>query len=230
MRIGQFGDLDTRRLERTGTPEVVLAEDKRDDHLAQLCEAFVEEADWALVSRLTPDRVHLVENESWETIYHEEARLAVLRTEQARLPEHGGRVAVVAAGTADVGVAEEARLAARVTGSQTERAYDVGVAGPHRLPRALDEIEETPDVFVCVAGREAALPTVLAGIVEQPVIAVPTSVGYGHGGGGESALSSVLQSCAPLLAVNIDAGLPAGLCASKIARRVGRARRDPNTA
>jgi NCAIR mutase (PurE)-related protein len=224
VRVGQFGDLDTRRLERTGTPEVILAEGKRDEHLAQLCEAFVDEADWAIVSRLIPERADLVEGEAYETTYHEEARLAVLRTEDAQLPEHGGRVAVVAAGTADVGVAEEARLAARLTGAETQRAYDVGVAGPHRLERALDEMDTDPDVYVCVAGREAALPTVLAGTVDPPVVAVPTSVGYGHGADGESALSSVLQSCAPLLAVNIDAGIPAGLCASKIARQVGRVR------
>ncbi len=230
MRVGQFGDLDTRRLDRTGTPEVILAEGKRDEHLAQLCEAFVDEAEWALVSRLTPDRVGLVESETWETTYHADARVAVLRTPRAQLPEHGGRVAVVAAGTSDVGVAEEARLAARHTGSHTQRAYDVGVAGPDRLRRALEAMDEEPDVYVCVAGREAALPTVLAGTVEQPVIGVPTSVGYGHRGGGESALSSVLQSCAPLLAVNIDAGLPAGLCASKIARQAGRTRRDRDTA
>jgi NCAIR mutase (PurE)-related protein len=230
VRVGQFGDLDTRRLDRTGTPEVILAEDKRDEHLAQLCEAFVDDADWALVSRLASDRVPLVEGEAWQTTYHEDARLAVLRTERAELPDHGGRVAVIAAGTADVGVAEEARLAARHTGASTQRAYDVGVAGPHRLGRALDDLDEEPDVFVCAAGREAALPTVLAGTVEQSVVAVPTSVGYGHRGSGKSALSSVLQSCAPLLAVNIDAGLPAGLCASKIARQAGRARRDRDTA
>lgn len=224
MRVGHFGDLDVDRFERTGTPEVILAEDKRDDHLAALCEAFVDEAQFALVSRLAPDRVGLVEGEAWETEYHEEAQLAVLSTQGAVLPEHGGRVAVVAAGTSDIGVAEEARIAARVTGASTQRAYDVGVAGPHRIDRALDELDPRPDVFVCVAGREAALPTVLAAKVEQPVVGVPTSVGYGHGGEGESALMGVLQSCAPLLAVNIDAGLPAGLCASKVARLAGRSR------
>jgi NCAIR mutase (PurE)-related protein len=230
VRVGEFGDLDTRREERTGTPEVILAEDKRDEHLVQLCEAFVDDADRAIVSRLAPERADLVEGEAWETTYNEAARTAVLETEDAEHPDHGGRVCVIAAGTADVGVAEEARVAAKHTGSRTERAYDVGVAGPHRLPRALDELDEDPDAFVCVAGREAALPTVLAGTVEAPVIGVPTSVGYGHRGEGKSALSSVLQSCAPLLAVNIDAGLPAGLCASKIARQAGRARRDRDTA
>lgn len=227
MRVGSFADLDTGRLERTGTPEVILAEDKDDHHLEDLTAAFVEEADWAIVSRLAPERIGLVEGEDWETTYHEQARIAVLRTGEAELPDHGGHVAVIAAGTADVGVAEEARLTARLTGSATQQAYDVGVAGPHRIRRALDELDP-PDVYVCVAGREAALPTVLAGSVDEPVVAVPTSVGYGHGGGGESALSSVLQSCAPLLAVNIDAGVPAGLCASKVARQVGRARRDRN--
>ncbi|MDX1612272.1 MAG: AIR carboxylase family protein, partial [Candidatus Thermoplasmatota archaeon] len=112
-----------------------------------------------------------------------------------------------------------------VTGSETERAYDIGVAGPHRLARALEGLAWEPDVIVCAAGREAALPVVLAGLVEPPVIAVPTSVGYGHGGQGEAALKGVLQSCAPLLTVNIDAGLVAGLCASKIARLAGRGRR-----
>lgn len=227
--MGHFGDLDTDRYERTGTPEVILAEGKRDEHLAALCEAFVDEAQFALVSRLTPDRVPLVEGDAWETTYHEDARLSLLSTPGAVLPEHGGRVAVIAAGTSDVGVAEEARIAARITGAATQRAYDVGVAGPHRLTRALDELDPQPDVYVCVAGREAALPTVLAGTVEEPVIGVPTSVGYGHGGGGESALMGVLQACAPLLAVNIDAGVPAGLCASKIARQVGKARHGQGT-
>lgn len=224
VRVGHFGDLDIERFERTGTPEIILAEDKRDEHLAALCEAFVDEAELALVSRLAPDRVHLVRSEAWTTTYHEEAQLAILSTEGAVLPQHGGRVAVIAAGTSDVGVAEEARLTARVMGASTQRAYDVGVAGPHRLDRALEALDPHPDVFVCVAGREAALPTVLAAKVTEPVIGVPTSVGYGHGGGGESALMGILQACAPLVAVNIDAGVPAGLCASKVARLAGRER------
>lgn len=223
MRVGHFGDLDTDRFERTGTPEVILAEGKRDEHLAEVCASFVDEADVALVSRLAPERVDLVEGEDWRTDYREEARLAILTTEDAILPTHEGRVTVIAAGTSDVGVAEEARISARVSGAETARAYDVGVAGPHRIQRALDELERT-DVYVCVAGMEAALPTVLAAMVEEPVIGVPTSVGYGHGGDGEGALMGVLQSCAPLLAVNVDAGVPAGLCASKVARLAGRTR------
>lgn len=224
MRVGHFGDLDTERFERTGTPEVILAEDKRDEHLSELCAAFVDDADLAIVSRLSPERVELVEGPNWATEYHEEARLAILKTPQAALPRHGGRVAVIAAGTSDVGVAEEARLSASVTGAETQRAYDVGVAGPHRIDRALEGLDPDPDVFVCVAGREAALPTVLAAKVQEPVVGLPTSVGYGHGGGGQSALMGVLQSCAPLLAVNIDAGVPAGLCASKVAELAGRTR------
>ncbi len=224
MRVGHFGDLDTGRFERTGTPEVILAEDKRDEHLAELCRAFVDDADLAIVSRLSPQRAPLVEGDAWTTEYHEEARLAILSTSDAKVPRHGGRVAVIAAGTSDVGIAEEARLTARLTGAATQRAYDVGVAGPHRIGRALDDLSPSPDVYVCVAGREAALPAVLAAKVQEPVIGVPTSVGYGHGGEGESALMGVLQSCAPLLAVNIDAGVPAGLCASKVAALAGRTR------
>lgn len=224
MRVGHFGDLDTDRFRRTGTPEVILAEGKRDEHLAELCEAFVDEAEVALVSRLTPGRVDLVTGDDWTTDYHEDARLALLTTDRAVVPDHGGRVAVIAAGTSDVGVAEEVRISARVTGARTQRAYDVGVAGPHRLDRALDELDPDPDVYVCVAGREAALPNVLAGKVQAPVIGVPTSVGYGYGGEGESALMGLLQACAPLLVVNIDAGIPAGLCASQVARLAGRTR------
>ncbi len=224
VRVGHFGDLDTRRFDRTGTPEVILAEGKRDEHLEQLCRAFVGEADMALVSRLTPDRVHLVESNAWTTEYHEEARLALLKTNEATPPKHGGRVGVIAAGTSDVGIAEEARITASVSGSQTQRAYDVGVAGPHRIDQALEAMDPKPHVFVAVAGREAALPTVLAAKVKEPVIGVPTSIGYGHGGDGESALMSILQSCAPLLAVNIDAGIPAGLCADKVAKLASRRR------
>lgn len=224
MRVGHFGDLDTSRFERTGTPEVILAEDKRDEHLEQLCKAFVHDAGMALVSRLAPHRVPLVEDDAWTTTYHEEARLALLETSTANPPKHGGHVGVIAAGTSDVGIAEEARITANATGSTTQRAYDVGVAGPHRIDRALDELDPIPDVFIAVAGREAALPTVLAAKVVEPVIGVPTSVGYGHGGGGESALMGVLQSCAPLLAVNIDAGVPAGLCANKVAQVAARRR------
>lgn len=226
MKVGHFADLDTERWARTGTPEVILAEGKTDAHLTELARAFVTEAGLAIVSRLTPERVPLVEGDGWETTYHAEARLAVLAIEGTPLPTHGGRVMVLAAGTADVGVAEEARIIATLTGSETTRAYDVGVAGPHRLQAALEALDAQarPDVFVCVAGREAALPVVLAAHVEEPVIAVPTSVGYGLGGRGEAALLGLLQACAPLLVVNIDAGVPAGLAASKIARIAGRAR------
>lgn len=229
MKVGHFGDLDTERWQRTGTPEAILAEGKRDDHLRELAERFVQETGHVLVTRLAPDRVPLVEDPAWSTTYHDEARLAVLRVGETRLPRHGGRVAVVAAGTADVGVAEEARVTADEIGSQTARAYDVGVAGPHRLQAALDDLPSTPHVFICVAGREAALPVVLAAQVEQPVIAVPTSVGYGYGGGGEAALKGVLQACAPLVTVNIDAGFPAGVCADKIARQAGRLNEDART-
>lgn len=229
MKVGHFGDLDTERWQRTGTPEAILAEGKRDDHLRDLAGRFVAETGHVLVTRLTPDRVDLVQGEGWTTTYHEEARMAVLRVGTTELPRHGGRVAILAAGTADVGVAEEARITAHETGSETARAYDVGVAGPHRLVEALEELPFEPHVYICAAGREAALPVVLAAQVEQPVIAVPTSVGYGHGGGGEAALKGVLQACAPLVTVNIDAGFPAGVCASKIARQAGRTTTDART-
>ena len=224
MKVSHFGDLDIDRWSRTGTPEVILAEGKQDAHLSDLARAFVTEAGLAVVSRLTRERAHLVEGDAWQTTYHEEAQIAILRTEGAVTASNGGTVCVLAAGTADVGVAEEVRLVAEVAGCTVSRVYDVGLAGPHRLEEALASLDEEPDVFVAVAGREAALPVALAARTDRPVIAVPTSVGYGAGGKGEAALLGCLQACAPLLVVNIDAGVPAGLCAAKIAALAGRAR------
>jgi pyridinium-3,5-biscarboxylic acid mononucleotide synthase len=127
-----------------------------------------------------------------------------------------GTVAVVTAGTSDVVLAEEARAILTELGIRVVTAYDVGVAGLHRLLRAVRRLEaHRPETYLVFAGREGALPTVLAGLVRAPVVGVPTSVGYGRGGGGEAALNAMLQSCAPLAVVNIDAAVPAALFAAQ---------------
>lgn len=126
-------------------------------------------------------------------------------------------MALVTAGTADHAVASECREVLRALGIRTALEYDVGVAGLHRLLAAVARLERRrPDVYLAFAGREGALPTVLAGLVRAPVVGVPTSVGYGRGGRGEAALTAMLQSCAPVAVVNIDAGVPAALFAAQL--------------
>lgn len=125
-------------------------------------------------------------------------------------------VAIVTAGTSDVPLAEEARALLGELGLEVARAYDVGVAGLHRLLRALRRLERRrPELYLVFAGREGALPTVVAGLVRAPVVGVPTSIGYGRGGRGEAALTAMLQSCAPIAVVNIDAAVPAALFAAQ---------------
>lgn len=219
MKTGDVAILDLAREARTGIPEVVLAEGKRDEDLVAVVRAFAAHKPRVLVSRLAPERVPLLVG--LPVAYHARARLAVVG--EGRRPKTGGRVLVLAAGTADVEVAEEARVVAEELGCETRHHYDVGVAGIHRLYPALDDASWA-DAIVVVAGREGALAPVVAGLVDRPVIGVPVSVGYGAGGRGEAALLSMLQSCSPLTVVNIDAGFVGGACAAQIADRVAGAR------
>lgn len=220
MRVENVAKLDLAREARTGIPEVVLAEGKLDDHLASIAQEFVAKKGRALVSRLDPARLRLFDGLTVEKRWSPEARLLALGE---RAPRTGGRVLVLAAGTADIPVAEEARIVAEEIGCETRAAYDVGVAGLHRLFPELDHAEWA-DVVVVAAGREGALATVVAGLVDRPVIGLPVSTGYGAGGKGEAALLSMLQACSPLVCVNVDAGTVAGACAAQIANRVARAR------
>ena len=218
--VDEVAKLDLAREARTGIPEVVLAEGKRDADLVAVIEAFVRETRRVLVSRLDPARTRLLGHLA-PFSYDERARLAVLG--DSPRPPTGGRVLVLAAGTADIPVAEEARLVAQELGCETRHHYDVGVAGIHRLFPALDDAPWA-DAIVVVAGREGAIAPVVAGLVDRPVIGVPVSIGYGMGGRGEAALMSMLQSCSPLTVVNIDAGFVGGACAAQIANRVASAR------
>ncbi len=224
--VGDVAKLDVEREARTGIPEVVLAEGKLDAHLRDIVRAFADSRGRVLVSRLASDRLSLFEGLGLDLLYHRDARLLVASRSGA--PERlrsGGRVGVLAAGTADVPIAEEARVVAEELGCETLAIYDVGVAGIHRLYPALDRLLAADvDVVVVAAGREGALATVVAGLVDRPVIGLPVSTGYGHGGAGEAALSAMLQSCSPLTVVNIDAGAVAGATAALAANRVARAR------
>jgi NCAIR mutase (PurE)-related protein len=220
--------VDLAREERKGVPEVVLAETKADDVLLAAVRAFLDGRGRAIVSRVRPEqgallRAAFAESEVEE---HGRGRTLVLRTPGWVGPPPGGRVAVITAGSSDVPVADEAAVVAREMGCQLWSAYDVGVAGIHRLFGPLRElVERSVDVVIVAAGMDGALPSVVAGLVDVPVIGLPVSVGYGLGGGGLAALMSMLQTCAPgLTVVNIDNGVGAGATAGLLARRVAVAR------
>src|SRR5204863_4768268 len=167
-----------------------------------------------LVTRITREHARAVRKELKSAVFHEDARC--LTYEKAPLPKRPGNIAVLAAGTSDLPVAEEAAVTAEIMGNQVERLYDVGVAGLHRLLNGLDVIQSA-HVVIAVAGMEGALPSVVAGLVNKPVIAVPTSVGYGASLGGLAALLAMLNSCGSgLTVVNINNGFGAGYAASQI--------------
>lgn len=193
---------------------MILAEGKSIEQLRGIVEAIVADGAGALVSRPSPaQRRALLRRWGPGVTIRELAGGRLLRVPgPLGVAPIRGTVAVVTAGTSDVAVAEEAVAVLEELGIQVVRAYDVGVAGLHRLLRSLRRLEQsTPRAYLVFAGREGALPTVVAGLVRAPVVGVPTSIGYGRGAHGEAALSAMLQSCAPIAVVNIDAAVPAAL-------------------
>jgi hypothetical protein len=219
-RVGDFACMDLGRDVRCGMPEVVLAEGKDPLHLAAIALRHAQAAGRCVVTRISRDQVGPIQ-EAAERLgisaeYHEAGHILVLATGPA--PEkNGGIVAVITAGTSDIRVAEEAKIIAEEMGCEVRTAYDVGAAGIHRLFPALKPLLAAR-VFIVCAGREGTLPSVVAGLVDKPVIGVPVSVGYGYMGEGRAALASMLQSCSVLSVVNIDAGFTAGAFAARIAR------------
>lgn len=224
--LSSFANLDFHRRERTGIPEAIFAEGKTADQVVALTCRMVERAGMALVTRVSADFARAMEKNVPHAITHYESARAIVALRRGfRIPVTGGAIAVLAAGTSDLPVAEEARVTAECMGCTVSAFYDVGVAGIHRLVGPLEHIHENKiSAVVVVAGMEGALPTVVRGLVSVPVIGVPTSVGYGYGGKGEAALMTMLQSCAPgLTVVNIDNGFGAGATAALIANRVAEA-------
>jgi NCAIR mutase (PurE)-related protein len=206
--------VDTHRALRTGDPEVVYASGKSTQQVLDNVAALRQRSDRVLVTRCTPE-VAAALGGTGATV--------LLGTP----PEPRGLVAVISAGTSDGPVAEEAAVTATAFGACVERVDDVGVAGLHRLLAARTVLDRA-DVVIVVAGMEGALPSVVGGLVGTPMVAVPTSVGYGASFGGLAALLAMLNSCAPgLTVVNIDNGFGAGVFAARVARRIGAAR-DPS--
>ena len=217
-RVDDFARLDTERPDRAGVPEVVLGEGKSLDHLESIVREFLEEQESVIVSKVDEAAKDRLQTVAPESKWYEQSQMLVLHTEAYEQRNSDGTVAVLTGGTADVPVAEEAVVIAEEMGCTVQTHYDVGVAGIHRLLSDVDRFSQA-DSLVVAAGREGALPTVVAGLVDVPVIGLPVSIGYGHGGKGEAALSGMLQSCTVLSTVNIDAGFVAGAQAAKIACR-----------
>ena len=209
-----FARVDTDRLRRRGFPEVIFCPGKTPAQLIKIVGALSEAGQNVLATRATADQAQAVKQVFPKIRYHEAAR--VLTLEVAPRPRPTGCVAVLSAGTTDIPVAEEAALVAQAMGAKVERVYDVGVAGLHRLLSHLPVLKKAR-VLIVVAGMEGALPSVVGGLTNCPIIAVPTSVGYGTSMGGITALLAMLNSCVPgITVVNIDNGFGAGVAAAMI--------------
>jgi NCAIR mutase (PurE)-related protein len=214
--LGDFATLDEHRALRTGFPEVVLGEGKQVDQVIAIARRIAEHNDRVLVTRVEPAMAEAVRAEMPELTYHPLPRLLVLDRSPAAEKRPG--ILIVAAGTADLPVAEEAAITAELMGNAVERLYDVGVAGLHRLLGRRERLWQAR-VIVVVAGMDGVLPSVVGGLVSVPIIAVPTSVGYGASFGGLAALLTMLNSCAAGVGVvNIDNGFGAGYLAGSINR------------
>lgn len=238
-----FARLDTQRKERSGFPEVIFCSGKPDDYLVAIYRKITELEGRAFGTRATPHQAALVQEAIPEARYDPVSRILKVErdgsnggsaggkafgntstsggrdtSDRAAGFAAGGRVAVCTGGTADIPVAEEAAQTAEFFGARVDRFYDVGVSGIHRLFNNMDEIRKA-DCVIAVAGMEGALPTVIGGMVRNPVIAVPTSVGYGANMQGLTALLTMINSCANGVAVvNIDNGYGAGYMATQIGR------------
>jgi NCAIR mutase (PurE)-related protein len=232
----QFACPDFNRWVRKGVPEVVLAERKNVDQVMEIARRFLEREGRAILSRVPPDMETRLRAEfaTFEVEWHSIPRAMILRRPGTTPPDSGGRVGILTAGTSDAPIAEEAALICREMGCVVHTAYDVGVAGLHRLLEPLEQLlnQARVDVIIVAAGMDGALPSVVSGLVDVPVIGLPTSVGYGFGGQGVAALLTMLQTCSPGMAVvNIDNGIGAAAIAGLIANRAATARQEsrPNT-
>jgi len=209
-----FAQVDTHRALRKGFPEVIFGAGKTPAQVVRIAASLLAHEPRILVTRITAEHASALRKKFKPAVYHEQARCVTI--DKKPLPARGGLVAVICAGTSDLPVAEEAAVTAEIMGNRVERIADVGVSGLHRLLGRLDIIQSA-NVIIVVAGMEGALPSVVAGLVSKPVIAVPTSIGYGASFGGLAALLGMLNSCGSgVTVVNIDNGFGAGYAASQI--------------
>jgi pyridinium-3,5-biscarboxylic acid mononucleotide synthase len=221
--------IDSNRENRKGIPEIILAENKCTKDLIEITNLMINENGKVIVSRCSPEQILALQETLPKDVVcqiNEKARMVVAKKYGCGTKSTGGKIGVLTAGTSDIPVAEEAKVIAQEMGCEVFASYDVGIAGIHRVLQPLkDLILKDVDVVVVVAGREGALASVVAGMVNVPVIAVPTSNSYGFGEKGVSTLMAMLQSCSLGLAVvNIDSGVAAGAVATLIANRAAKFR------
>ncbi len=226
QELGENIKFDEKRKDRTGIPEAVYSPGKTNGDLLTIINNL-EIKDNIIITRLEEDRFNEINNDINESILpncNYNKRASILTIQKNKIKQLDGKVAILTAGTADITVAEEARITIQETGFKTITNYDVGVAGIHRLINIITKIiEEKVDVVITVAGMEGSLPSVVAGLVDMPIIAVPTSTGYGVGKDGYTALFSMLQSCAPgITCTNIDNGYGAGVYAITILNQINK--------
>ncbi len=230
-QLSGIAKVDIHREKRTGIPEAIIADCKTCNDVVSITRFLLKTEGRAIITRVNDETYAALEslaNEVGMDIrWSDRARVAVLG---APAEKTGGRVGVISAGTADIPVAEEAKEIALEMGCEVTTIYDAGVAGIHRLFPELSKLaSDGVDAVVVAAGREGTLPSIVAGLVDAPVIGVPVSTGYGAGGKGEAALLSMLQSCSVLAVVNIDAGFVAGAFAARIANLAARIRNEKNS-
>lgn len=209
-----FATIDTHRSLRKNFPEVIFGAGKTPEQVVKIAAKLLEHGLQVLATRLNTEHARALRKKFKRAVHHPAARCVTI--EKKPLPKRSGFIAVVCAGTSDLPVAEEAAVTAEIMGNRVERIHDIGVAGLHRLLARMEQLQSA-NVIVAVAGMEGALPSVLAGLVSKPVVAVPTSIGYGASFGGVAALLAMLNSCASgVTVVNIDNGFGAGYAASQI--------------
>ena len=224
LEVDDIAKFDIKRNDRTGFPEAVFAPSKNYDDLLAIIKNYIKSGgDDLIITKLSKERYEKIlidlDDDSLIYDYNFRAQILIIRKEIKHI-EPIAKIGIITAGTSDINIAEEARVIVEQGGCEAITSYDIGVAGIHRLfPQIAHMVKEGVRAFIVCAGMEGALPSVVAGLVDVPVIAVPTSVGYGVGEGGRVALDAMLQSCAPGIAVvNIDNGFGAGVFALTIVK------------
>lgn len=225
LEVDEIAKFDSKRLDRTGFPEAVFAPSKDYEDLLLIIKRYFESESPQnlIITKLTPDRFERLSDDlDFDNLildYNKKGQILVIRANEDKTKPIA-KIGIITAGTSDINIAEEAKVIVEEGGCEAITSYDIGVAGIHRLfPQIAHMIKEDVKVLIVCAGMEGALPSVVAGLVDIPVIAVPTSVGYGVGEGGRVALDSMLQSCAPGIAVvNIDNGFGAAVFALTIVK------------
>ena len=225
--VGDLAKLDIFRKTRTGTPEVIFAQNKEPQIVIEISKKFLQSKQFAIISRYNEDQKILIENifggdENYDININELGKILVIKEKSYKFPKKGGIVGIITAGSSDIPVAVEAEVIAEAMGCKVIKTYDVGIAGIHRIFTPLsDMIKKGVHIIIVCAGMEGTLPGLVAALVEVPVIGVPISSGYGMGEKGKGALVTMLQSCSPgLLVVNIDNGFGAGASAAIIANKI----------